>query len=95
MYNELMQLFEDCFNEWISNELTTNWNEILNNNDPNNNNNNIPKHVNQLHIESYSLYPTSEILEKHQILTHLDLNILKCRYLMLRMLIIKCNVFFH
>ena len=89
MDNEVMELFENSFSNTINSELVELWNEANNNNDQNNqqnNRNNIPRDITQLHIEPYSLHPSSDDIEKYQRIQHFDLNILKCRYLMLRML---------
>mmetsp|Transcript_34570 Transcript_34570/g.56303 ORF Transcript_34570/g.56303 Transcript_34570/m.56303 type:complete len:817 (+) Transcript_34570:137-2587(+) len=81
MDNEVMELFEAAFAAQLKSELSAVWNEGNSGNE-----NKIPTAATQLHIEPFSLTPESSLVAKYSRIQHFDGNVLKQRFLLLRML---------
>ncbi|ETO22614.1 hypothetical protein RFI_14580 [Reticulomyxa filosa] len=95
--NEVMTMFETCYQETGVNDLRDVWRVITDANAVDANGNpvdngserearNSLRQISQLDIVAHALYPTKSLLERHDALSEIETPILKRRYLMLQIL---------
>ncbi|ETO27461.1 HECT type ubiquitin ligase [Reticulomyxa filosa] len=103
--NEVMALFENCYQDSAINDLRDVW-RIIGNAAPADANGNVVdnagerearnavRQLSQLDMVAHSLYPDNNLLERHDALSDIDIQVLRRRFLMLQILNYKMKAIF-